>query len=128
MRKQVEFNIQKAVIAWFNHQFPKNKKYKLLTYTMGGCHNFGAKKGAIMKAMGLRSGTPDLNLFMARGGYHGLLIEVKGPDGKSTPTQKEMQSNLIEEGYCVKEGKSIEQCIEIIKSYLNGELIYQSPA
>ena len=87
---------------------------------MGGCHNFGAKKGAVMKAMGLRSGTPDLNLSMARGGYHGLFIEVKGPDGKTSAVQKEMQALLTEEDYCVKTCKTMDDCIFTIKHYIAG--------
>jgi len=46
---------------------------------MGGSHNFGARKGATLKAMGLRAGAPDLFLAMMRGGYGGLYLEIKGP-------------------------------------------------
>jgi len=113
-----EWLIQRNVIAWFNLQHPQHSK--LLTYTMGGSHNFGPRKGATLKAMGLKAGIPDLNLFIARSGYHGLLLEVKGKGGKLSPVQKDYHQLLKAQGYCVEVGEGALVCIAIIKAYLGG--------
>lgn len=89
---------------------------------MGGSHNFGARKGAILKAMGLRAGTPDLDLKMARGGYHGLCLEVKGPGGRLSKEQKIAHAKLIAQGYCVLVGEGKEACKDILIRYMLGKI------
>ena len=47
------------------------------------------------------AGVPDLCLPVARGGYHGLYIEMKA--GKNKPTEKQLWwiENLKKQGYAV---------------------------
>ena len=54
-----------------------------------------------LKKQGVRSGVPDLCLPVARGGYHGLYIELKY--GKNKPTEKQLEwiEALRDEGYAV---------------------------
>lgn len=58
-----------------------------------------AAYGAKMKRMGLRSGFPDLFVPLARGGYHGLMIEMKAEGGRATPDQKKWVAKLNSYGY-----------------------------
>lgn len=57
--------------------------------------------GAKMKRMGLRRGVPDICLPVARGGFHGLYIEMKAVGGRATKEQCEYLDALREEGYFV---------------------------
>lgn len=54
-----------------------------------------------LKKQGVRAGVPDLCLPVARGGYHGLYIELKY--GKNKPTEKQLEwiEALRDEGYAV---------------------------
>ena len=54
-----------------------------------------------LKRQGVRAGVPDLCLPVARGGYHGLYIEMKA--GKNKPTEKQLWwiENLKKQGYAV---------------------------
>lgn len=51
------------------------------------------------KAMGVRSGVPDLCLPVARRGYHGLWIELKAAGGRPSSEQKKWLGALIDQGY-----------------------------
>lgn len=49
-----------------------------------------ARNGAALKRMGLRKGFPDLFFPYARGGYHGLFIELKATV-KNRPTAAQVE-------------------------------------
>lgn len=110
---------QKAIVEWFKRQYAA--KERLLIYVPNGSHNWGAHKGKIMNEMGLQKDFPDLQLMMARGGYHGLLLEVKRPKGVTTKTQKEYHEILRSEGYRVESCLGFEHGARIIKCYIAGE-------
>lgn len=66
-----------------------------------------AVEGAILKSQGVRAGHPDYILDLARGGYHGLRLELKAPDGDPpTAAQAAYLDRLREQGYygCVARG------------------------
>ena len=52
-----------------------------------------------MKAEGLLNGACDLVVFEARGGYFGLLIEMKADDGDLSDDQKKFAKAAEERGY-----------------------------
>jgi len=59
---------------------------------------------AKLKKEGVKASIPDIHLPIARGGYHGLYIELKKPKdatpaGRATEGQIEMLSALSEEGH-----------------------------
>lgn len=72
---------------------------------------------ARMKRMGLRSGFPDLFVTLARGGYHGLFIEMKYGNNKTTKEQKEWLELLAAEGYACAVCYGAAEAIKIIESY-----------
>lgn len=49
--------------------------------------------GAKLRAVGLKSGVPDLFIPAARKGFHGLFIEMKR-DGKAKPTRAQLEWNM----------------------------------
>ena len=72
---------------------------------------------ARMKKMGLRRGFPDLLVPLARGGYHGLSIEMKYGKNKITKEQKEWLERLAAEGYACAVCYGAAEAIKTIESY-----------
>ena len=76
--------------------------------------------GRRMRAEGLKKGVPDICLPCARGGYHGLYIELKRRKGGSlSEDQKEWLGALRDEGYMAVMCKGWEEASEMILRYLN---------
>lgn len=76
------------------------------------------RQGAYMKAEGLRPGVPDLMLPVARGGFHGLFIELKAEKGRMNPNQEEWLHNLSEQGYMAVMCRGWDAARKTIESYL----------
>jgi hypothetical protein len=72
---------------------------------------------AMLKRMGLKKGFPDLFVTRARGGYHGLFIEMKYDKGKTSKDQKEWLELLTAEGYACAVCYDAAEAIKIIESY-----------
>lgn len=100
---------------WFSLQY---REYaKLLHHSPnGGKRN--AIEAAKFKAMGVRAGFPDLILYIARQGYHGLFVELKTAKGRQSDNQEYYQAILEEQGYKYVVIRSIEDFIETINDYL----------
>lgn len=77
-----------------------------------------AIQGAIRKSLGVVAGVADLLFLVARGGYHGLCIEMKDDRGTQKPAQKEWQAIVEREGYKYVICRSLEQFEKIIMDYL----------
>jgi hypothetical protein len=121
---KAEWGIQKAIIAWYDTQYPPSHPYwHLLVCHQNGSVNYGKFKGYILKQMGVRANIPDLMLYIAKGGFNGLFLEVKTNTGKITKDQKEFHQRLLNQGYAVLGGYGIDNSIEIIKKYLCGRII-----
>ena len=74
--------------------------------------------GAKMKRLGLKKGVPDICLPVARGGFHGLYIELKAVGGKPTKEQCEYLDALRSEGYFVALCVGREEAQALILAYL----------
>jgi len=67
----------------------------------------------------VKAGVPDLCLPVARGGFHGLYIELKRQKGsKTSDDQKAWLSNLEKQGYFVALCKGWEAAAKVITEYL----------
>jgi hypothetical protein len=73
-----------------------------------------------LRRQGVKRGVPDIFLDCARGGYHGLRIELKTQHGKLSPEQCTWLQHLRAEGYRAECAFGAEQAIYIIKQYLIG--------
>ena len=84
--------------------------------------NGGSRKKAEagrFRAEGVKAGVPDLCLPVARGGFHGLYIELKRQKGsKTSDDQKAWLSNLEKQGYFVALCKGWEAAAKVITEYL----------
>ena len=74
--------------------------------------------GAVLKAMGLKTGVPDVVLPVASHNFHGLYLEMKY--GKNTPTkdQKEFMAALRQQGYKTAVCYSADEAVAAILEYL----------
>lgn len=87
--------------------------------------NTSIQAGRRMKALGRRSGYPDLKLEVARGGYCGLYIEMKHKTGLT-------RNQIAWRDYIVKNGgrhavcRSVEEFMELLIEYMKGSARHES--
>ncbi len=75
--------------------------------------------GAALRRQGLKKGVPDLCLPVARGGFHGLYIEMKRVGEKPTDNQKRWLQLLKQQGYCTTVcDEGWEQAVKVIEDYM----------
>lgn len=72
-----------------------------------------------LKDEGVKAGVPDLALPVARGGYHGLYIEMKSEKGRLSSEQKQWIFDLNNEGYHAIVAVGWESAKNEIIDYLN---------
>ncbi|QRN55916.1 VRR-NUC domain-containing protein [Dyella caseinilytica] len=79
-----------------------------------------AKSTAVkLKAMGVKSGVPDLELPVPRGGFHGLYIEMKRTEGgRLSKEQREWRDHLTASGYEWAMCEGHVEAIAVISDYL----------
>lgn len=114
LRHNPEERLQIACVRWMQHQWPKYAP--CLQHLANGGYRTKAE-AAIFKAMGVRPGYPDLFLFVARGPYHGLAIELKAGANKQTPAQVECQDRLRDNGYQYVVIRTVEDFKALINNY-----------
>lgn len=85
--------------------------------------NGGKRSQRVGKAMqygGVKRGYPDLVIDIARGGFHGLRIEIKKPDdGKVSDEQVERLQMLTDEGYRAVVTEGYQETMDEILNYLS---------
>ncbi len=75
--------------------------------------------GARLKAEGVKRGVPDVWLPVARGGYHGCVIELKANvKGRPTREQVEWLKKLEEQGYYAALALGAEAAKRLLTWYL----------
>lgn len=80
-----------------------------------------ARWGAYMRDEGKKAGVPDIVLPVARGGYHGLFLELKRKRGSKTYVeQKAWHLWLTDQGYYVAVCEGAEAAEKVILWYLEG--------
>lgn len=126
--KKYEDSIQKAVMAWARWQplAPIGIDGKLSNFIHhspnGGYRT--KREGGNFKLMGTKAGFPDLFVFIPKGEYHGLFIELKTPKGKSrqagqvSDNQEMMIDRLNSIGYKAVVCYGYDEAVQAIKEYL----------
>ena len=72
-----------------------------------------------MKATGTKAGVPDIELPVARGGYHGLFVELKRiKGGKVSSEQAAWLEALTAQGYCARVCKGFCEAQKLILDYI----------
>lgn len=98
IRKTKEADEQEMLFRWAAWAENQTPELQLLFHVPNGGRR-DASEAAHLKRQGVRAGVPDLCLPAARGGYHGLFIELKAEGGRPTASQKEWIGRLRVQGY-----------------------------
>lgn len=113
-----EHQEQCIIFKWAELNRKAHPTLKLMYGTLNGVF-VGLKYARKLKRAGLIAGVPDIVLPVARGGFHGLYIELKVDKNKPSETQKEFIKMLIAEGYEAVVVWGSKDAINKIKSYLS---------
>ena len=109
-----EMRLQSEVVKYIQLQYPKAK----YCASLGGIYTSPsqARKG---KLTGYIKGFPDLFIYEALNGFHGLAIEIKTIKGRATKEQKEWIEALNDRGYKAEVVKGLPAILNLIDSYMN---------
>jgi hypothetical protein len=114
--RDLEHRLQCACVRWFRLAYPQHH-HNLFAVPNGGYRT--PSTAAKIKAEGALPGVSDLILLIARGDYHGLLIELKTDKGRQSEAQREWQRLIEADGYKYVVVRSIEEFIKVVEAYLN---------
>lgn len=115
-----ESNEQQTLFEWARHMEGRWPELKML-YHIPNEGKRSARTGARMKAEGLRSGVPDICLPVAKGGHHGLYIELKRrKNARVTQEQLDWVERLSQQGYVAAVCRGCDEAISLITRYLRG--------
>lgn len=114
-----EYQIQIKVINWAKGEVYKNNPLALYLHHSPNGGDRDEREAARFYAMGTKSGYPDLILDIAKGGYHGMRIELKRSDNdKESENQTTRIRLLREEGYHAVITKGYEATVAAISAYM----------
>jgi hypothetical protein len=121
-RAQPEHYEQVMLMQWAEAASGRTPELGLLFAIPNGGHR-DVRTAARLKVEGVKAGVPDLCLPVARGGYHGLWIEMKaGPTSRVQPSQREWHAALRAQGYAVRVAFGWESARRTIERYLASTL------
>jgi hypothetical protein len=109
---------QAAFIDWCRFSLAEHPELARIFAIPNGGARHKATAGRL-KAEGVRAGVPDLMLPVARGGYHGLFMELKVAPNKPTPAQAEWLEWLDRQGYAARVCYGFDDLVETVEWYLN---------
>jgi hypothetical protein len=108
---------QMALITWLSDLARHIADLLFFAIPNGGIRPMVTAKK--LKAAGVKAGVPDLFIATARGGYHGLFIEMKRTTGGQVSSfQKQWLADLAANGYQVYVCKGANAAAEVILKYL----------
>lgn len=110
---------QTTLFQWAGMMTGKWPELRLLHHIPngGGRNPIEARR---LKEQGVKAGIPDIFLPCARGGWHGLYIEMKRrKGGRVSIEQKKTIIALREQGYRVEVCEGWEKAREVIKEYMD---------
>ncbi len=90
---------QQALFQWAAWSVGKYPGIDLMHHIPNGGARSKSEAGRF-KAEGVKAGVPDIFLPVARGGYHGMYLEMKRRGGKVSGAQRDMLDRLRGQGYC----------------------------
>ncbi len=123
--RHLEHDAQCRVIRWWDSHGSRagaHFKYGLEEFCLYAVPNAALRSpalGAWMKAEGMRAGIPDLQLDVARDGFHGLRIEMKAGANKESDKQSEVLASLRRRGYKTMTCWTTDAAIDAIQDYLD---------
>lgn len=127
--RPMEDDEQMAVIEWasnfvyfdgvplseYIHHSPNGGKRETKTNAAGQTY---CPEGVRLKKMGTKAGFPDLFLYIPRGGYCGLFIEMKVKGGSTSAEQRAIHKRMTAIGYYTAVCFGSVETINLIKKYM----------
>lgn len=111
---------QTCLFRWAAYSLGAYPELKLLHAIPNGGKR-SKSEAARMKAAGVKAGVPDMFLPVARGGSHGLYIELKRiKGGRVSAEQLAWMEELTREGYTCAVCHGWEEARKVIQTYLKG--------
>ena len=114
-----ESQSQKALVHWWHMACGQHAIPEVLLFAVpnGGARD--AITGARLKQEGARAGVADVLLTVARGGYHGLALEMKRKGNKPSPAQLAFSYAIESEGWLWVCCYSTDEAVREIEDYLS---------
>jgi hypothetical protein len=116
-----EHTEQVAVFQWAKYNECNYPELALLFAVPNASKRIRSQAGRL-KAEGMKRGIPDIWLPVARGGYHGLVIEHKFGRNKATQEQGWWLERLREQGYKAVIVYGAADIIQLLVDYLEGKI------
>ena len=114
-----ESDEQQALFQWAKLMQGQHPELSLLhSIPNGGKRN--VIEAARMKREGVKAGVSDVFLPVARGKYHGLYIELKVGENKTSSDQKWWIAQTTKQGYCSTVCYGWVEAKGVIEEYLEG--------
>lgn len=111
-------------VNWFHDKYPE---YADDFHHFANERKCSYNEGRTLKKMGVKKGVADLHLAIARGGFHGLWIELKVGRGNISPEQQAFIDQKNRRGYLALVVWEHEGAKAIISSYMDGQITYCKP-
>ena len=117
-RGQPEMKLQADCfrVAW--NDFPITRKLLFHVENELSFAGDNAIRGAIRRSEGIVKGVSDLILLIPNRRHHGLMIEMKTPEGYQSSAQKEWQALVEAQGYRYEVIRSVEDFRALLLDYL----------
>ena len=112
-----EADEQKAVFEWIGYNIGRFPELRLCMHIPNGCYR-NQREAHNLKLQGVRPGVPDLFLPVARGGWHGLFIELKRKGGRVRPEQTEWIEALEGQMYRAVVCYGSEEACDVLYKYI----------
>lgn len=117
-----EHTEQAALFEWACLNSKAIPELNLLAAVPNGGHRQKAVAGK-MKAEGVKAGFPDIIFPVARGGFHGLFVEMKAPMGGTwQKAQKRWAEDLAKQGYLTAICYGWDVAQNLLLEYIKGKL------
>ena len=116
-RKHLEEDEQQALFQWVDWMSGTHPELEMLFHIPNGGKR-GKLEAIRLKREGVKAGVPDLFLPVARGGYHGLFVELKAGKGVASLMQREWIVRLEKQGYRAQIAVGWEEAAKVIMEYL----------
>lgn len=118
-----EHNLQTAVFIWANSGYMLDifPELSMMFAIPNGGHR-DVRVAQKLKQEGVKAGVPDICLPVARGGYHGLFIEMKYGRNKPTADQENYLQFLASQGYLCAVCYSTDEFEGLVWAYMAGML------
>jgi len=117
--KHIEDKHQEACFKWFHTQRNKYPGLCLAFHPAnGGKRN--AREAVRLKRQGVKAGVSDIIIPVAKGKYHGLMIELKPPKAYKSSvskTQKAFIAAANDQGYLALVCYGFDEVKEVIENY-----------